>query len=593
MMRRLICTAFAALIAIPASAELPDGYWPVEKSQPILDATLRVTLDPDLGHLTAAESKALESLLAAGRIMHELYVQQLHAEAQRAKFALNELHASAQFPNDTANLQDLYYLSKGPVATTLENERLPFLPVSNADPGKNVYPGGLTREEFDAFVAANPGSAGSLLAERTVVRRATADNITADLNLLGNFPAVEELHPGLRERLESLAEDPAFLYAVPYALAYAAQLDAARVYLERAANLLADEAPDFASYLRNRGRDLLSGDYESGDASWVTAEFQNLNMQFGSYETYNDALLGVKAFYSASILARDEKKSRALEAAMTELQTIEDSLPYEHQKQVRSKIPVGVYNVVADFGQARGANTATILPNDPDHARKYGRIVLIRNNILTNPQIFRSRKQRYDAVVNPGYRDDLTMEGGFNRTLWHEIGHYLGVSETADGENLNEALAEYADFLEEMKSDLVSLYAAPTLKAIGYYDDDGLRAHYADGIRRTLQVVRPRPEQPYQNMQLMQFNYFMEYGLIEPTGESALLTINYDRYHEAVGELLDEVLHLQYGGDYEQAKAFVERWNYWDDMVHGKLAERMQQSTSYRSTMVRYAILED
>ena len=592
-MRLLICTALFLLSGTQASGQLPEGYWPVEKSQPILDATLRVTLDPSLAHLSAAESKALESLLAAGSIMHELYLQQLHSEAQRAKFALDELHATGQFRNHTANLLDLYYLSKGPVTTTLENERLPFLPVGDADPGKNVYPGGLTREEFDTFIAANPASAVPLLAERTVVRRATEDNVAADLNLLANFPAVEELHPGLRERLESLGEDPSYLYAVPYALAHAAQLDAARVHLERAAGLLDGEAPDFAAYLRNRGRDLLSGDYESGDASWVTADFRNLNMQFGSYETYNDALLGVKAFYSASILARDEEKSRALDAAMTELQAIEDSLPYEHQKQVRSRIPIGVYNVIADFGQARGANTATILPNDPDHARKYGRIVLIRNNILTNPQIFRSRKQRYDAVVNPQFRDDLTLEGGFDRTLWHEIGHYLGVSETADGENLNEVLAEYADFLEEMKSDLVSLYAAPTLKAIGYYDDDGQRAHYADGIRRTLQVVRPRPEQPYQNMQLMQFNYFMEYGLIEPTGDSALLTINYDRYHEAVGELLNEVLHLQYGGDYERAKAFVERWNYWDDMVHGKLAERMQQSTVYRSTMVRYAILED
>jgi hypothetical protein len=85
----------------------------------------------------------------------------------------------------------------------------------------------------------------------------------------------------------------------------------------------------------------------------------------------------------------------------------------------------------------------------------------------------------------------------------------------------------------------------------------------------------------------------MEYGLIEPDAESSLLRINYDRYHTAVSELLREVLHVQYAGDYQAAKAFVERWNYWDDMVHGRLAERMQESTAYRYAMVRYAILED
>ena len=190
------------------------------------------------------------------------------------------------------------------------------------------------------------------------------------------------------------------------------------------------------------------------------------------------------------------------------------------------------------------------------------------------------------------FRDHLTIDGSFNRTLWHEIGHYLGVSLTADGRNLAEALAEYADLVEEMKSDLVSLHAAPTLLEIGYYDEQGLRAHYADGIRRTLQVVRPRPEQPYQNMQLMQFNYFMEHGLIERRGDSALLAVDYERYHEVVSGLLSEVLQLQYAGDYDMAKSFVERWNYWDDRVHGRLAELMRGQTRYRGTMVRYAILE-
>jgi hypothetical protein len=576
-----------------AMAELPEGYWTVEQTQPILDATLNVTLDSNLAHLTAAESQALQELLAAGRIMQELYEEQLHPEAHNAKQALDALRSTAGESQATSNLVDLFYLSKGPIVTTLDNERLPFLPVAAAAPGKNVYPLDLTREEFDAYVEAHPGQAASLLAERAVVRRATAGNIAADLAMLDEYPAVDALHGGLRTSLEALVASDSGLYAVPYALAYAPRLGAAKRHLDAAAAMLEFDAPDFAAYLQNRGRDLLSGDYESGDASWVNAEFRNLNLQFGSYETYNDSLLGVKAFYSASLLARDEEKSRALAAAMTELQSIENSLPYEHRKRVRSQVPVGVYNVVADFGQARGANTATILPNDADHARKYGRIVLIRNNILTNPEIFENRKRRYTAVLDPEYHEHLTMDGGFNRTLWHEIGHYLGVSVTADGRGLSEALAEYADFLEEMKSDLVSLYAAPRLHEIGYYDSEGMRAHYADGIRRTLQVVRPRPEQPYQNMQLMQFNFYMEYGLIEPSEDSALLTINYDRYHQAVSELLAEVLQLQYAGDYELARDFIGRWNYWDDMVHGRLAERMQQGAKYRNTMVRYAILDN
>jgi len=593
MHRQVLAVTLLVCAARLAAAGLPPGYWPVERSQALLDATLIVTLNPELGHLSSTEMQALQPLIAAGRIVQALYEQQLHAGAADARDALEELHAAAVDPAATGNLLQLYYLFQGPIATTLDNERLPFLPVTPPDPGKNVYPAGLTRAEIDAYLAANPRQSAAIIGARTLVRRASAENIAADLQRLDAYPAIDQLRIGLRRHLESLQPDTGAFYAVPYALAYAPQLLAARRYLEQAADLLAGESPDFAAYLRNRGRDLLTGDYESGDASWVSAEFENLNLQFGSYETYDDSLLGTKAFYSASLLVRDEQKSRALAAATTELQSIEDALPYEHHKRVRAQIPVGVYNVVADFGQARGANTATILPNDADHARKYGRIVLIRNNVLMNPELFANRKLHFDAVVNPRFREHLTMDGGFNRTLWHEIGHYLGVSVTADDRSLAEALAEFADLLEEMKSDLVSLHAAPRLRDIGYYDDAGLRAHYADGIRRTLQVVRPRPDQPYQNMQLMQFNFFMEYGLIEPGSDTALLTINYDRYHEAVDELLSQVLHLQYAGDYELAKAFVRRWNYWHERVHGKLAERMQESSGYRYTMVRYAKLED
>ena len=593
MKHRVKSSCCLLLMALPAAAELPEGYWLPEQTQPILDSRREVTLVPDLTHLSAAELEAVDELLAAGRIVQSLYEQQLHEEALEAKQRLDALHAAAADPDATRNLLDMYYLFKGPVGTTLDNERLPFLPVDSPDLGKTVYPAGLKRVEIDAFLEARPAARESILAERSRVRRATAESLAGDLARLDEYPGVEALHPGLRERLESVEEDPASLYAVPYALAYAPQLADARRHLERAAQAIEEETPDFAAYLRNRGRDLLTGDYESGDASWVTGEFGNLNLQFGSYETYDDNLLGIKAFYSASLLARDEDRSRALAAAMTELQSIEDALPYEHQKRVRSHIPVGVYNVVADFGQARGANTATILPNDADHARKYGRIVLIRNNILGNPAIFENVKQRFDAVVAPEYREHLAIDGSFNRTLWHEIGHYLGVSTTADGRSLGEALADYADLVEEMKSDLVSLHAAPTLRAIGYYDDAGLRAHYADGIRRTLQVVRPRPEQPYQSMQLMQFNFFMENGLIEPHGDAALLAINYDRYHEVVSALLSEVLHLQYAGDYEMTRAFAERWNYWDDRVHGRLAELIREQASYRGTLVRYAILEN
>jgi hypothetical protein len=584
-----------ALAAAPwgAAAELPDHYWDTDQSQPILDVTLEVTLAPDPGNLTDAETKAVAELLAAGQIMNALYEAQKHPEAPTAKQALLDLHEESGQSAATQNLLDLWYLFKGPIATTLENERLPFVPVGPEQLGKTVYPDGLTRDELDAFLAENPASAADILHVRSVVRRATVENIAGDLAQLDQYPGVDALHIGLRTKLEDLTPRENGLYAVPYALAYAKELGQVRLHLHAAAELLRQESPDFAAYLSNKTRDLLSSNYESGDASWVTGQFDGLNIQIGSYETYDDSLFGVKAFFSASVLVRDEERSRELDKAMAGIQAIEDSLPYENHKTVRSDIPVGVYNIIADFGQARGANTATILPNDANHSRKYGRTILLRNNIMTNPDLFANRKKRFDAVIDACCRDHLLPAGGFNRTLWHEIGHYLGVSVTADGRDLDSALADLSDLFEEMKSDLVSLFAAPALQTSGFYDEVGVRAVYAGGIRRTLQTVKPRIDQPYQNMQLMQFNFFMEYGLIEPNADSGLLEINYERFPEVVTDLLRQVLHIQYAGDREQAFEFVQRWNYWDETLHGGLAQRMRDTNAYRRTLVRYEALQD
>ncbi|MGB5163894.1 MAG: hypothetical protein WBN61_01410 [Woeseiaceae bacterium] len=588
---RLLIALMGFSLAGHAPAELPEGYWDLERAQQILDVTRRLELSPDLGHLSSAERRALDELLAAGRILNDLYEEQLHAQSLSARAALRDIHARSPDAQSAA-LLDLYYLSKGPILTTLDNVREPFLPVAAPGPGKNVYPDGLTLDEFDAFVRAQPAAAASLLAPRTVVRRASAKQVAADLARLDEYAAVDALSPGLRSMLESLPTDNNYLYAIPYALAYAPQLAEVRRHLDAAADQLTTETPDFAAYLRLRSRELLSSDYEAGNAAWVSGTFGNLNAQLGSYETYDDALRGVKAFYSASIVVRDIEKSRSLESAVAGLQAIEDSLPYDTHRKVRTNIPVGAYNIVADFGQARGTNTATILPNDPDHTRKYGRTILVRNNILSNPELFAARAQLFAAAIAPDFSSHLSIDGGFERTLWHEIGHYLGVATTADGRSLGAALGPYSDLLEELKSDLVSLFAVPALRAIGYHSEESMRSHYADGIRRTLQSVRPRAEQPYQNMQLMQFNFFMEYGLIEPDAESGLLKIHYERYHATVAELLEQVLQVQYSGDQQLAAEFISRWNYWDDLLHGRYAEKIRAAQKYRRSIVRYAVLQ-
>ena len=580
--QKLFPSRYAALLVLLfAAPALAQPSWSPAATQSILDNTLTLRFAPDLSALSEAEQVAVQELLEAGMLFQELYEDQNHPDAARVRANLSGSEA------------ELYRMFRGPIATVPGNERRPFLDVRPETPGKNVYPVGVEREEFEAYLAAHPEERVSLLMLRGVVRRAVAENLSRDLATLDAHPALDLLHPGLRDRLETHLQSPSSdaFYGVPYAVAYTDRLVQIRTHLLAAADALADEDGDFADYLRLRANDLLTGNYEGGDAAWVSGQFNNLNAQIGSYETYDDALTGNKAFYSLSLLARDEARSADLAAALTDIQAFEDSLPYDRHKRVRSQIPVGVYNVIADFGQSRGTNTATILPNEADHARKYGRTILLRYNVMTDPELFALGKEKFCAGVLPEHCDDLTLQGGFQRTLWHEVGHYLGVAETEDGRTLGNALGNAANLLEEMKADLVSLFVAEQLHASGYHTDEALRSHYADGVRRVLQSSRPRRSQAYQTMQLMQWNYFMDRGLLTFEVDTGRLAVDYDRYREVVESLLREVLAVQSAGDAEAAEAFVERWTTWDDDLHGVIASKLSSAPGASYRLVRYAAL--
>jgi hypothetical protein len=573
------------------AAPLAEGYWDAAQRRAVLDLTRTVKLAPELDDLGPGERAAVGHLLDAGQILHELYERQLHHQAPAALAQLKALPGAGEAGAARTELLDLYRLFRGPIATTPDNRREPFLPVSPPEPGKGVYPAGTTRAELDAYIAANPAQRARLLDGRSVLRRASAEQLAADIATLDRHPALAVLHPGLRERLAALQAAPEGFYAAPYSIAWAEPLLQVYALLHSAADTVQREDAEFAGYLRHRARDLLSDDYEAGDASWVTGEFRNLNAQIGSYETYDDELLGTRTFFSLSLLKRRHVESDALRRALGGLQAIEDALPYESDRRVREQIPIGVYDVIADFGQARGGNTATILPNDALHARRYGRVILLRDNIMRHPASAGEGRAVWQAAMLPAHHADRHPEGGVQRTLWHEIGHYLGVDRTNDGIDLDQALQDSANLFEELKSDLIALHAARLLHAGSYYDDAALRGVYASGVQRVLQRNPPRRDQPYQTMQLMQWNWFMANGVLRFDADAKQLGVDYARFHDAARGMLAEVLAIQAAGDRARAERFIEQWARWDDALHGVIAERIRGVLKYRYTLYRYAAL--
>ncbi len=594
VLRSFLLLAFISpAFAQAPSLTLPPGYYPLEKSRPIIEKMGTLRLAPDLGDLGAGERTAVAKLLQVGAIFQTLYEQQLHPQAAKAYAELQALDRQLGSPEATRNLLAIYRINSGPIAATLDNQREAFLPVEPAQPGCAFYPWGIDKSEVEAWVAAHPDDADAIFAPRTVVRRADAASLRSDLAHLSAHPVLDTLQPGLRQGLERrlAAPDPKALYAVPYAVAYADEMIRAYTLINQTADAVAKDDFEFARFLRDRGRDLLSNDYESGDADWVTSHFKNLNVQLGAYETYDDGLFGVKASFGMSLSRIRRADTDALRVALRGLQALEDSLPYATHKSVRADIPIGLYDVIADFGESRSTNTASIEPNETYITQRYGRIIQLRANIIEDATLRAAYRPAWEAIVAPPFRADLTARGGLNQVMWHEVGHYLGVDTTKDGRPVDVALQEDHNVLEEMKADLVSMFVADALHRRGYHTDEELRAVYASGIFRTTNEAKPRRDQIYETMEVMQFNYFLEQGLVRFDAATGTISIDYTRYHRVVGDLLAAVFELQYQGDKAAADRFIARYSDWKDDLHGVLGAKMLAAERYRFWLMDYAAL--
>src|SRR6185369_5787828 len=196
------------MTALLLTQTLPAGYWPLEKSQPIIDKTQTIHLSGDLSKLSEGERKAVAKLIEVGQIFQKLYEQQRHPEALSSYLALQQVDKRTGSTPATQNLLTLYRLSQGPIATTLENKREPFLPVDPTKPGKNVYPWCITKEEIEKALASPGGQANKrdkVLDLRSVVRRVNAKNLKGDIATLNTHPALQTLHPGLLADLQRLS----------------------------------------------------------------------------------------------------------------------------------------------------------------------------------------------------------------------------------------------------------------------------------------------------------------------------------------------------------------------------------------------------
>ena len=120
-----------------------------------------VPMNVDTAYLTAEEREVVNLLIQAAELMNPIYLRQVSADNVR-------LRAEIEKSGDKAKLAKFDQMM-GPWDEM--DEDMPFFGTAQRPVGAGFYPADLTKEQFDAYLAANPGEAKALTDPYTVVKR--------------------------------------------------------------------------------------------------------------------------------------------------------------------------------------------------------------------------------------------------------------------------------------------------------------------------------------------------------------------------------------------------------------------------------------
>ena len=492
----------------------------------------------DSSKLTPRERQMVGRLVEACQFLESIYWRQSDPEGLKLYHAL----AGSTSQRD---VQLRRFLRINGSRFDLIRNNAPFVGTSPWPPGRNLFPEDLTKEEFDRYVAAHPDQKTALYDPFTVVRRKGDE-----------------------------------LVAIPYHVEYRQWLDPAAKALRDAAALSDD--PAFAKFLRMRADALLADNYFDSDIAWVSLENPKFDVIFAPYETYLDDLLGVKTSYGAAVLIRNDEESRKLDVFQKYVPDIQDSLPLapEDRPSKRGHLsPMEVMDTPYRAGDLRHGYQAVAdnLPNDPRiHEQKGSKKIFFKNfmdarvNYVILPVAKRLLRADQAALAS--------AEGYLASTMMHEISHGLGpaFARTAGGQrDVREAIGPSYSGLEEAKADIVGLYGLKWLVDRGNLPKDKLNGYYASEVAGIFRTVRFGVAEAHGRAEIMEFNFYLERGVISRDAASGRYAIDFDRMPEAVAALAKELLEQEATGD----RARVEAWFAKYGSVPSELAKALEAAS--------------
>ncbi|HOT98005.1 MAG TPA: peptidase [bacterium] len=515
----VLMTFFLTLTGCKQTGDFPKKL-PAAEVKAELDKLAPVALDCDLSRLLPADKSALAEILRAAKIIDQLYRLQVSPENPALLKKLQDDRSPASQP-----YLEMFLVMAGPW-NRLQHDA-PFLTGTAKPAGAGFYPIDITREEFEAWIAAHPEQKASFESNFTVIQRHGRE-----------------------------------LVAVPYHTVWHPLIESLTSHLEAAAKSTTD--PTLAHFLRLRADGLRKDDYYESDMAWMDLT-GDLEVVIGPYEVYEDGLYNYKASYEAFVCLVDHAESRKLEAVGAHLNELEANLPipdrYKNFKRGGAS-PVKVVEEIYSAGQSGVQTTAFNLPNDERVREAKGSKKVMLKNIA---------KAKYEScwmpivqtVLAPKPLTAVSFEAYFNHVLMHEVSHGLGpgMITLSSGERVDVAktLKELYSTIEECKADVLGILNMKRLMEKGIFPAEMEYPMYASYLGGMLRSIRFGINEAHGGGVAIQWNYCFDKGAFLQD-ENGKLTLDETKMLPVLTSLAHELLMFQAIGDYEGAKKFIEMY---------------------------------
>jgi len=340
-------------------------------------------------------------------------------------------------------------------------------------------------------------------------------------------------------------------------------------------------------------------DREAYDIAWVQDKASPVDTINGFVEVYLDAR-SIKGAWEALVFYVNREKTHQIQSIAANAQWFEDHMPWDarYRKAGAKGITANAIDVVIETGDSGPITPVGInLPNDQAIREQHGSKSVSLSNVI----------EAYDKSTIPELRSEFSWsdEETARATKWsafaaelttnmHEvIGHGSGRVSEHLAVSPPEALKEQYSAIEESRADLVALYFLPEAKlaelALLAEEDhhDIVLAEYEAYARNALvQLRRVRQgsqieEDHMRNRQLIVQWLMANTAAIDVRqrdGKTYYVMVDAAAFRDGVGRLLSEVMRIKAEGDYDAARALVERYGvHFDPRLRDEVVARVER----------------